>query len=583
MSTPPWSAPSLPEVAFIAPRVPPLRRKPSFWSHVATKRNSKNDPLPDLTSDITGLKGHPVANGGYGDIFKAVLRIKGATSVLQVAVKAVRRPLPVGNDAEVRLRKGRKRIGRELRVWKKLRHENILPLCGLVYDQANFGPFPAMVCPWASGGNLNNYIESSRGLRLSMADKFDILNDVTSGLQYLHSHAIVHGDLTSPNILMDSAGRACLADFGMSTILAEFGNSYFSSVRQGAIRWTAPELLIEPEDGTLLMPTTQADVYSFGSIMFQVLSGNIPYHHIKNELVVLTEVVKNRRPQRCSAISDIYWDFLQICWSTQNRGTGRPTINEVCRFISSQIDIHAVPTIIVIPIPILGAKSLRVSQRKPLRRQVSYQNGAVHRSLASAVDFIFRDRRLTQIALDIVCHDLCSCLNRLANEILTKVSDYNFPEMKKLYTRLGEDINLIGEAIALLKQDIHHPGLAPYVSKLHHILQTALRDEGSLDPLPDTVRRLLLGLANALQAEWSSITMLQPEIIWPVYQLCYDSYVKKIRTIADSLDIPRQEAATRTSPGRPLLTQSDARSPSGWSIINRLGKLKLSPKTGRNE
>lgn len=84
----------------------------------------------------------------------------------------------------------------------------------------------------------------------------------------VHSHSVIHGDLTgvctiSPsycsdlnidvsqsNILIGSIGCACVADFGMSTILAEFeGTSYYSSTVGGVIRWRVPELLHISESG----------------------------------------------------------------------------------------------------------------------------------------------------------------------------------------------------------------------------------------------------------------------------------------------------------------------------------------------
>lgn len=63
------------------------------------------------------------------------------------------------------------RLRRELNIWRRLNHENILPLCGVVSD---FGPYPSMVCPWLECGNLNNYLERKNDLAIS--DRFRLVS-----------------------------------------------------------------------------------------------------------------------------------------------------------------------------------------------------------------------------------------------------------------------------------------------------------------------------------------------------------------------------------------------------------------------
>jgi serine/threonine protein kinase len=107
----------------------------------------------------------------------------------------------------------------------------------------------------------------------------------------VHSCSVIHGDLSGvcfcprsvylglcltyqfdqSNVLIDSEGRACVADFGMSNIKAEFqGTSYFTSSIGGAIRWAAPELYRIYEDYAFPEVTAACDVYSYGSVTLQV-------------------------------------------------------------------------------------------------------------------------------------------------------------------------------------------------------------------------------------------------------------------------------------------------------------------------
>ncbi|KAF4608319.1 hypothetical protein EYR40_000663 [Pleurotus pulmonarius] len=213
---------------------------------------------------------------------------KGGETV-KVAIKVLR-PQTCQEDARSKVDK---RLRRELRVWKELQHPNIVPLFGVVSD---CGPYVSMVSPWMENGNLNKYLTEE----LTLATRFKLLCDVATGLHYysgvVHSRDIIHGDLTGANILISKNGVASLSDFGLSTIIAEFqGTSYYTSSIHGNIRWTAPELY---RIDAVPSVTFFSDVYSFGSVMHQVLSGCIPYHNFKSDVQVLLCLINRIRPER---------------------------------------------------------------------------------------------------------------------------------------------------------------------------------------------------------------------------------------------------------------------------------------------
>lgn len=146
----------------------------------------------------------------------------------------------------------------------------------------------ALVAPWIINGNLTSFLSQHNEI-LGLHDQLLLLRDIAAGLDYLHTFSftvddgqtyfnpVVHGDLTSNNVLIGSDRTAFLADFGLSGTLARFpGMSYLamSRHRPGALRWTAPELLSAEDSASAF--TTQSDIYSFGSIMLQVLTGNLP-------------------------------------------------------------------------------------------------------------------------------------------------------------------------------------------------------------------------------------------------------------------------------------------------------------------
>ncbi|KAG2140227.1 kinase-like protein [Suillus bovinus] len=247
---------------------------------------------------------------------------------VEVAVKTIR---AFESDDEVLMRKNSKRVRRELKVWGRLKHDSILPLSGVSND---FGHYLAMICPWAENGALTGYLirqESS----LLPHDKFSLLNDIALGLQYLHGESIIHGDLTGSNVLIYGNGRACLADFGLSTIILEFlGTSYITSTIRGNVRWADAELFQVSEDDEVSL-SPECDIYSFGSIMLQTSTCKVPYYNVKNDIGVLGRVVKGMKPEppKESQIAPGHWEFIQRCWLPR---ASRPSIAEIATFVACE-------------------------------------------------------------------------------------------------------------------------------------------------------------------------------------------------------------------------------------------------------
>jgi serine/threonine protein kinase len=287
---------------------------------------TEEDSLEDLTNELQGKSRYPIAFGGFGDIWKCDLVKPSGT--IQVAVKTIR---SFESDNEKLTLKNAKRVRRELKVWGRLKHHSILPLYGVAND---FGPHPAMICPWAENGALTDFLERQQDV-LSSRDKFSLLNDIALGLQYLHNESVVHGDLTGSNVLIYADGRACLADFGLSTIVLEFvGTSYFTSSIRGNVRWVAAELCEAPEDNEISL-STECDIYSFGSITLQVLTCKVPYYNVKNNILVLGQVIKGKKPElpKESQIAPGHWKFIQQCWLPR---ASRPSVGEIVAFVECE-------------------------------------------------------------------------------------------------------------------------------------------------------------------------------------------------------------------------------------------------------
>ncbi|KAF8839140.1 kinase-like protein [Paxillus ammoniavirescens] len=292
---------------------------------------------PDLTGRVVREGQEPFSSGSFGDIFRGTLRMGGRS--IYVAVKAIRTYTDDdGDDA-----KRGQRFRREITTWLKLDHNNVLPLFGTTM---NFGRFPAMVCPWLENGSLTSYLERP-DRNITTPARLFLVSGVAAGLQYLHSQSVVHGDLSGSNVLVDGNGRACISDFGLSTLLTQLGRSTFATSHQhlGTLRWTAPELLeLSEPDGEdelpQIIPSPRSDVYSFGRIILQVCpKGKVPYHYWTREAQVMRAISRGVIPQRPrqELVTDHQWLFMQRCWAPVDAGELRPCVEEIVEFVREEL------------------------------------------------------------------------------------------------------------------------------------------------------------------------------------------------------------------------------------------------------
>ncbi|KAG2074420.1 kinase-like protein [Suillus decipiens] len=273
----------------------------------------------------------PAGGGAFGDVWKCNFDHHGICAL--VAVKAFRL-----SDSSNDLEKINRGISREIGILKILRHKNIVPLWGIA---TGFGRMPDLRClvsPWMPHGTLATYLKSNHNV-LTVLDRSRMLEDVGAGLRYLHSIPVMHGDITGANILIDEGGHARLIDFGLSTVTQPLlGQSYLAatSIRPGAIRYAAPELILldNVRDLGLIEKT---DIYSFGCVMLQILSGRPPWSELKSERpefripIIMSEGRGPQRPDGHPEIIDSDWNFIQRC--LQSGPELRPSADQVLDFV----------------------------------------------------------------------------------------------------------------------------------------------------------------------------------------------------------------------------------------------------------
>ncbi|KIK75434.1 hypothetical protein PAXRUDRAFT_835662 [Paxillus rubicundulus Ve08.2h10] len=305
---------------------------PVSWFHWV-KEAKEQSPPSDLTTHVFRQSLYQTVDGQWSDIWKCIIK-KGSKSE-EVAVKSFRSHFLEDDD----ICNINETLHRELEVAARVNHESLLPLLGIT---TGFGRFVALVYPWMVNGTLTTYLQRKRE-QLSLLDRLELLRDVAAGLRYLHSHCIVHGQLTGCDILVSAAGRAQISGVGLFGIMLElFGKSYLSLSMIRAVRWAAPEAITADEDeASTWNPTEQSDIYAFGSIMFQVCSGEIPYAHLKNDVQVLLALSTDVKPSRPQTVwmNDRIWNFIQRCWLTKELGAKRPSAEEALDFINKELGL----------------------------------------------------------------------------------------------------------------------------------------------------------------------------------------------------------------------------------------------------
>ncbi|KAJ7029234.1 kinase-like domain-containing protein, partial [Mycena alexandri] len=273
----------------------------------ALLRLSRVSELLPACFPLVGLEklGPQVAAGAFGDIWKGSVRDQ------TVSVKIMR----LFRDTDSILTHFLQEFGREALIWRQLSHPNLLPFYGLYYLDRRL----CLVSPWMENGHVVEFLKTAPvGI-----NRVSLILDVAMGLEYLHDEHVVHGDLKGTNILITPSRRACIADFGLSTIADAVTLRFTHSTRSargGTARYQAPELLLGE-----MQNHYGSDIYAFGCVAYEILTEKPPFYELMNDMAVSIKVIGGSRPSRPGPeLSEVLWQLLLDCWEQDS--TKRPKV-----------------------------------------------------------------------------------------------------------------------------------------------------------------------------------------------------------------------------------------------------------------
>lgn len=176
----------------------------------------------------------------------------------KVAVKVLRLDLQKDSQTE-------ERFQREALATSELSHPNIVSVLDVGTDKG----LPYMVMEYVDGPDLKEYIKENSPLDLHRV--LQIMDQILSAVSLAHKHNIIHRDLKPQNILMDKRGNVKIADFGIAVALNQSSITQTNSV-MGSVHYMSPE---QTRSG---MVTKQSDIYSLGIILYELITGHVPFN-----------------------------------------------------------------------------------------------------------------------------------------------------------------------------------------------------------------------------------------------------------------------------------------------------------------
>ncbi|CAD5190767.1 unnamed protein product [Musa acuminata subsp. malaccensis] len=246
--------------------------------------------------------GNKVASGSHGDLYH------GTYNSQDIAIKVLK-PESVNVDMQ-------QEFAQEVFIMRNIHHRNVVQFIGAC-TRPNF----CIVTEFMSGGSVYDFLHKQKGV-FELPALLQVAIDVSRGMNYLHQNNIVHRDLKTANLLMDENEVVKVADFGVARVKAESG---VMTAETGTYRWMAPEVIEhKPYDH-------KADVFSFGIVLWELLTAKLPYENLTPLQAAVGVVQKGLRPTIPKNAHPKLAELMENCW--QQDPTDRPDFSEILQIL----------------------------------------------------------------------------------------------------------------------------------------------------------------------------------------------------------------------------------------------------------
>ncbi|BDA45524.1 probable serine/threonine-protein kinase CTR1 at C-terminar half [Coccomyxa sp. Obi] len=205
-------------------------------------------------------------------------------------------------------------LEREVNIMAALRHPNVVLFMGVCLEP------PCVVSEWCARGSLFDVLMKARstpalGPQLDWARRLNMALDAAKGMLQLHTRQIIHRDLKSPNLLVDKHWRVKVCDFNLSRVETS-AQDKSSSISANNPRWLAPEVISNRAF------SKAADVFSFGVILWELATWQLPWEELSIFQIMVSVAEKGLRPDipeqpQGGAFQGwpAYVDLIERCWA----------------------------------------------------------------------------------------------------------------------------------------------------------------------------------------------------------------------------------------------------------------------------
>jgi len=219
--------------------------------------------------------------------FKAVLWGK------DVAVKVIKKHSKITH-------KDLQEFVKEVKMLAGLRHPNIVLFMGACAEKA----MTCIITEYLANGSLYSVLHNSR-IEIEFDQQIRMCIDIALGVNYLHKLGIIHRDLKSHNLLVDESFTVKVGDFGLSSFKKDISGA---EKPYGTTQWMAPEIF------TGASPSEKTDVYSFGIILWEIVTRLDPYDKHMDYISVEAAVLREERPLIPNSCPAHLAELITHCW-----------------------------------------------------------------------------------------------------------------------------------------------------------------------------------------------------------------------------------------------------------------------------